>query len=42
MLEVHKIIRVPHVVSCGILFILFYVRSLQGGVRSKLRKMIIF
>ena len=25
LLEVHKIIRVSHVVSCGILFILFYV-----------------
>ena len=42
MLEVHNIIRVPHVVSCGIVFILFYVQSLRGGVRSKLRKMIIF
>ena len=32
MLELHKTIRLSHVVACPIVFILFYVRSCQGGV----------
>ena len=32
MLELHKIIRVSHVVAYSIVFILFYDRGEQGGV----------
>ena len=32
MLELHKTIRLSHVVACPTVFILFYVRSCQGGV----------
>ena len=32
MLELHKIIRVSHVVACLIVVILFYEWDLQGGV----------
>ena len=32
MLEVHEMIRLPHVVLSPIVFILFYERDLQGGV----------
>ena len=32
LLELHKIIRLSHVVTCPVVFILFYERSYQGGV----------
>ena len=32
MLELHKIIRWPHVVACPIVFFLSYERGWQGGV----------
>ena len=31
MLELHKIIRVSHVVACPIVFLLCYERGWQGG-----------
>ena len=33
MLQLHKIIRVSHVVSCPIVFILFHDRDWQGSVQ---------
>ena len=32
LLELHKIISLSHVVTCPVVFILFYERSYQGGV----------
>ena len=32
ILELHKTIRVPHIVVCSIVFVLFYDRSCQGRV----------
>ena len=37
MLEMHKTIRVLHVVACPIVFILFYERGWQGGVFTLIR-----
>ena len=40
MLELHKIIRLSHVIACTIVFILFYERGWQGGVFKLLRTII--
>ena len=38
MLELHKTIRVSHVVPYSIVFILFYERGWQGGVFKVMKK----
>ena len=38
MLELHETIRLPQVVSCPIVFILFYDEDWQGGVLKLTKK----
>ena len=42
MLQLHSMIKVLHIVVCGIVFILFYDRYWQGGVLKFMKKDHIF